>query len=456
MDGKNNFLTVAPFECAWRKDFKFREPGRGCVSFEAYAGNDVTVVFREQLGGQHYHYRMDTSPHYTVILGSHRNKRLKIVVDGKTVMDEAGVGLCCSSAFQSYWISIDNGLISVGNGQYPFQDMVFQWLDSNPNCTVQYVGLCSWDKHVGYRNVNVWPLAQNCIHVHHKEVGNQYYEDGWELEHFLENWELSDMYFVVGAEEKIVPAHKVILSVCSNFSFSSTTADVILLPEVPYQILHAFLQYIYTGQTHIAESQLASLRDLSLQLECTTLTKQCEASIVRLKRKALSDSSNQVEISHTSLPRQHHSFFSYELPIDAERLKQLLSTGEYSDVNVYVDDHGFFARSHKVILSLWSLPFTKMFTNGMSESNSSEIWLRNVPLDVLTVMLQFMYSGVLHAEDTIDSVNLVLQLLMLADQYGIAPLREECCKSLLNCLCEDWSYTGRSSTNNSYLYYEQV
>lgn len=77
-----------------------------------------------------------------------------------------------------------------------------------------------------------------------------------------------------------------------------------------------------------------------------------------------------------------------------------------------------------------------MFTNGMSESNSSEIWLRNVPLDVLKAMLQFMYSGVLHAEDTIDSVNLVLQLLMLADQYGIAPLREECCKSLLNCLRE--------------------
>lgn len=29
------FLTVAPFECAWRNDLRFREAGRGCVAFEA-------------------------------------------------------------------------------------------------------------------------------------------------------------------------------------------------------------------------------------------------------------------------------------------------------------------------------------------------------------------------------------------------------------------------------------
>ncbi|GKU98151.1 hypothetical protein SLEP1_g11187 [Rubroshorea leprosula] len=77
-------------------DLKFREAGGGCVAFDAFACNDVTVVFRENVRSQHYHLKRDNSPHYTVIIGSHRNRRLKIEVDGKTVVDEAGLGLCCS------------------------------------------------------------------------------------------------------------------------------------------------------------------------------------------------------------------------------------------------------------------------------------------------------------------------------------------------------------------------
>lgn len=260
------FLTVAPFECAWRNDLRFREAGRGCVAFEAFALNDVTVVFREHVGSQHYHYKRDNSPHYTVIIGSHRNRRLKIEVDGNTVVDVAGIGLCCSSAFQSYWISIYDGLISIGKGRYPFQNLVFQWLDSKPNCSVQYVGLSSWDKHVGYRNVNVLPLTQNhislwtnvdcgeydgkedCEEAMENESGN--YEN-WGLGNFLESWELSDIVFVVGEEEIAVPAHKVILGASGNFSSSLFNQDVIQLLDVSYPVLHAFLQYIYTGHTKV-------------------------------------------------------------------------------------------------------------------------------------------------------------------------------------------------------------
>lgn len=265
---EKKFLTVAPFECAWRKDLKFREAGRGCVAFEAFAHNDVTVVFRENVGSQHYHYKRDNSPHYTVIIGSNRNRRLKIEVDGKTVVDVAGVGLCCSSAFQSYWISIYDGLISIGKGRYPFQNLEFQWLDSSPNCSVRYVGLSSWDKHVGYRNVNVLPLTQNHIMLW-KHVDCDKYEeeeDGdvemmidertgyekWGLENFFESWELSDMFFIVGTEEKLVPAHKVILQASGNFPLSLTGEGIVQLQEVTYPILHALLQFIYTGRTQVS------------------------------------------------------------------------------------------------------------------------------------------------------------------------------------------------------------
>ncbi|WKA09250.1 hypothetical protein VitviT2T_026915 [Vitis vinifera] len=450
---QKKFLTVAPFECAWRKDLRFREAGRGCVAFEAFAHNDVTLVFRESVGSQHYHYKRDNSPHYTVILGSHRNRRLKIEVDGKTVVDVAGIGLCCSSAFQSYWISIYDGLISIGKGRYPFQNLVFQWLDSNPNCSVQYVGLSSWDKHVGYRNVNVLPLTHNHIslwqHVDYGEYeggedGEEDLEDEyvsyekWGLENFLESWELSDMFFIVGLEERAVPAHKVILGASGNFSFTSADEEVVQLPGVTYPVLHAFLQYIYTGQTQIPESQLVSLRALSLQFEVMPLLKQCEEIIERFKlNKKLFDSGKNVEISYPNAWPHCCTSFPSGLPVNMPRLKKLHFTGKYCDVDIYIEGHGLVAQPHRIILGLWSAPFAKMFTNGMSESISSKVCLRDVSPQAFNAMLEFMYSGKLDIDDTMDTGTLLLQLLLLADQFGVALLHQECCKTLLECLSED-------------------
>ncbi|XP_017606272.1 BTB/POZ domain-containing protein At2g30600 [Gossypium arboreum] len=447
---EKKFLTVAPFECAWIKDLKFREAGRGCVSFDAFAHNDVTVVFRENVGSQHYHYKRDNSPHYTVIIGSHRNSRLKIEVDGKTVVDVVGIGLCCSSAFQSYWISIYDGLISIGKGRYPFQNLVFEWLDTNPNCSVQYVGLSSWDKHVGYRNVNVLPLTQNHLSLW-KQVNSEYNGDGdeeledeqtgydkWGLENFLESWELSDLLFIVGEEARSVPAHKVILQASGNFGLSSSHEDVIQLQQVAYPTLHALLQYVYAGQTQISEAQLSSLWGLALRFEVMPLVKQCEEAMERFKaNKKLSDLGETMELSYASSHIHFGGNFCCGLPINMHRLQQLLLTGEYSDISIYIEGQGLIARAHKVILGLYSVPFTKMFTNGMCESNSPEVCLRDVSPAALKAMLEFMYCGDLRIEDNEDFGTLLLQLLLLSDKFGISLLHQECCKMLLECLSED-------------------
>ncbi|GMH04663.1 hypothetical protein Nepgr_006503 [Nepenthes gracilis] len=446
------FLTVAPFECAWRKELRFREAGRGCVAFEAFAHNDVTVVFREHAGSQHYHYKRDSSPHYTVIFGSHRNKRLKIEVDGKTVVDVEGVGLCSSSAFQSYWISIYDGLISIGNGRYPFQNFVFQWLDSNPNCNIQYVGLSSWDKHVGYRNVSVLPLTQNHISLWKQvgyrecdeeeddmeEVEESTGEEMWGLEDFLESWELSDVFFIVGTQGKPVPAHKVILAASGHFPFSSAGEDIIQLQEYSFLTLHALLQYIYTGKTQIPELELVSLRDLSSQFEVTSLVKQCERIVENCKMNKKSfDSGTNVEISYPNPLSPYRIAFPCRLPISVQKLKQFYSAGDYSDLDVYIEGYGLIAHSHKVIMSLWSIPFMKMFTNGMNESTSPQVCLRELPPEAFKAMLEFMYSGELNMEEGTSSGTLVLQMLLLADQFVIPVLQHECCKILLEYLSED-------------------
>ncbi|XP_027148485.1 BTB/POZ domain-containing protein At2g30600 [Coffea eugenioides] len=449
---QKKFLTVAPFECAWCDDLKFREAGRGCVAFDAFAHNDVTIVFREHVGSQQYHYKRDNNPHYTVIIGSHKNKRLKIEVDGETVVDVAGIGLCCSSAFQSYWISVYDGLISIGKGRYPFQNICFQWLDSKPNCAVQYVGLSSWDKHVGYRNVNVLPLTQNHMtlwrHVEsderdkcdnsEEELENEIADyEKWGLENFLESWELSDVFFIVGKEERAVPAHRIILAASGNFEFESSGSDVVHLPDIDYEILHALLQYIYTGRAQISESHLSSLSALSLQFEVISLTKQCEEIIERFKfNKKLFDSSKDVELSHPNT-RKCSAGFPSGLPINAERLKQFRMGGQYCDIDICIDGHGLVARAHRIILGLWSTPFTKMFTNGMSESVAPVVCLKDVSFDAFRVMLEFMYNGDFAKGDTLDIGTLLLQLLLLADQFGVTLLHQECCKTFLECLSED-------------------
>ena len=57
--------------------------------------------------------------------------------------------------------------------------------------------------------------------------------DKWGLKKFLESWDLSDVLFIVGKEEKPVPAHKAILAASGKFSLCSSSF-VINLPTVSY------------------------------------------------------------------------------------------------------------------------------------------------------------------------------------------------------------------------------
>lgn len=167
-----------------------------------------------------------------------------MLVDGKTVVDVADIVLC-PSTFERYWISVLDGRIIVGKGE-PGQSIVHEWSDPSPNFKIKYVGLSSWDKHVGYRNVRVLPPAP---------ISGKYMPNlrdlqgiGGGLAQYLESSEFSDLQFVIGPNRRVVRAHRVLLaSSCTGFSHFS--GDVCRLASVNYSTLHAFLQYIYTGRT---------------------------------------------------------------------------------------------------------------------------------------------------------------------------------------------------------------
>ncbi|RCV19754.1 hypothetical protein SETIT_4G001000v2 [Setaria italica] len=442
---KKRSLTVAPFECAWGEELRFREPGRGCVSFEASAHNDVTLVFRHHPGSHHYHYKMDTSRHYTVILGSHRNKRLRIQVDGATVADVAAPGLCCSNSFQAFWITICDGLITIGQGRHPNTNLLFQWLDPDPNPDVQYVGLSSWDKHVGYRNISILPAAPQYSILWTQKLlccgkpGTADDSDQRLLADFLESWDLSDAVFVVGTERKLVPAHRIVLCASGDFPFQiADHGATIQLPSVSYPLLHSLLEYIYTGSTQIAECLLSSLLELSSHFKVKPLIKCCEEIIdCSGVDKKLSESGKILKLSSSGF-QQDHKFGSFPLkdPVDAQKIGQFLANGKHSDINIYVNGHGLVAKAHKLILSLWSVPFAKMFTNGMKESSASDVFFKDVPPEAFFLLLQFMYNGELKV-DTQDITSVLVQLLLLSDQFAITVLQFECCKRIMECLSED-------------------
>lgn len=113
--------------------------------------------------------------------------------------------------------------------------------------------------------------------------------------------------------------------------------------------------------TQIPESQLVSLRALSLQFEVPPLLKQCEEIIDRIELdKKVFDLDKNVEISYPNTWPHCRTSFPYGLPVNMERLKQLHLTGKHSDVDIYIEDHGLVAQPHRIVLGLWSAPFAKV------------------------------------------------------------------------------------------------
>lgn len=76
-----------------------------------------------------------------------------------------------------------------------------------------------------------------------------------------------------------------------------------------------------------------------------------------------------------------------------------------------------------------------MFTNGMMESSSSDVSLQDVSPEAFSLLLKFMYCGELEMNE-MEMSPLLLDLLLLSDQFGITMLQRECSKRISECLSE--------------------
>ena len=100
--------------------------------------------------------------------------------------------------------------------------------------------------------------------------------------------------------------------------------------------------------------------DLSIKFQVMTLNKRCEEAIDRFKaNKRLCDPEKKVELMNFD-PLVQYGIFSSEPTLDVDKLRGFLKTGDHSDVEIFIDGHGPVAHVHKIILSMWSMPFAKV------------------------------------------------------------------------------------------------
>lgn len=92
---------------------------------------------------------------------------------------------------------------------------------------------------------------------------------------FMENDTLVDC--VLAAEGRFLNAHKVVLSACSPYfaSLLSHQPDkypILILKDVKFHELQAMLNYMYKGEVHASENQLADLLKVGKSLEIKSLS----------------------------------------------------------------------------------------------------------------------------------------------------------------------------------------
>ena len=134
----------------------------------------------------------------------------------------------------------------------------------------------------------------------------------------------------------------------------------------------------------------------------------------------------KVEIEYEEFPA--FALNSNTKPDDLQRgYLQLLQAPKDANFTFHVGDEKILA--HKNILSVRSTYFANMFESGMRENATHEARITDVEPPVFRAMLEYLYAGLW------PKAEMALDLLLLADKYGIDGLKEKCSSILYVDLC---------------------
>ncbi|DBA04374.1 TPA: hypothetical protein N0F65_002136, partial [Lagenidium giganteum] len=131
------------------------------------------------------------------------------------------------------------------------------------------------------------------------------------------------------------------------------------------------------------------------------------------------------------LVRQRVTQVPVSLPLHSDdsyfsTMKQLFLSGEGSDVTFEVGRDKEVIRAHRLILTTRCEIFNAMFRPGaMRESETGIIRIHDHTPDMVSKMLEFLYTNRVADINKLCSTQLI-DLLTLAEQYLLMPLKQQC------------------------------
>lgn len=144
----------------------------------------------------------------------------------------------------------------------------------------------------------------------------------------------------------------------------------------------------------------------------------------------LCDGSLEFRIEHRLLAMRHSRDTILGPPLPPESLAvnfgHMLETGSFSDFKILVNDDTI--NVHKMVLAARSPVFDRMLNIDMKEKNENSLRLDDLSIDVVKRFVGYIYTDKIDLvgskEDEGDTI--LMELLMLADQYQMLRLKALC------------------------------
>ncbi|XP_015117134.1 speckle-type POZ protein A [Diachasma alloeum] len=108
-----------------------------------------------------------------------------------------------------------------------------------------------------------------------------------------------------------------------------------------------------------------------------------------------------------------------------EEMQAFLMNQAFSDVVFAIGDEEIPA--HKLILVSNSPVFLRMLSTPMEEAQTNRVEILDIPVDIMKVMLTFLYTGRYQA---LEDVDVACRVLAAAQKYDIGSLKDVCEYSL--------------------------
>lgn len=139
-------------------------PSNGWITFEASASNDVFVCFAQV----DERTRNTMNALYEVVIGGWNNERDVIRI--KSLGRSAATSFLKTREeklslrhFKSFWMSIENGTVKLGEGSEVGKNVKLSWTDPYPWQNIVNIGLSSWDAPVRVRNIRSSLIVENSL-----------------------------------------------------------------------------------------------------------------------------------------------------------------------------------------------------------------------------------------------------------------------------------------------------